>query len=237
MVLACTLFGRLHWLQRHSATSRKLPHMWMNLIYECAEEVENFKKNFRLRNLSVEFGYVRMSGWAADMKCRIVVRTPGWVLRNVYFLTQLRLSCEVLHNNLPCVFFLVSRVDDPVLPCKYWENGVVMTLRYLDVRLMQAYNLKVVPSQGRSKALQILALDCFKHFFPKSGGPSISFSDIWTRLTACKLYEQRRSIPAPNIFPSESLFQVPCHWIWPCYIRSWWLKLCLCAYDCKYVRH
>lgn len=63
----------------------------MNLIYECAEEVENFKKNFRLRNLSVEFGYVRMSGWAADMKCRIVVRTPGWVLRNVYFLTQLRL--------------------------------------------------------------------------------------------------------------------------------------------------
>ena len=53
-----------------------------------------------------------------------------------------------------------------------------MTLRYLDVRLMQANNLKVVPSQGHPKALQILALDCSKHFFPKSGGLSISFSDI-----------------------------------------------------------
>lgn len=53
-----------------------------------------------------------------------------------------------------------------------------MTLRYLDVRLMQAYNLKVVPSQGHSKTLQILALDCFKHLFPKSGGLSICFSDI-----------------------------------------------------------
>lgn len=47
-----------------------------------------------------------------------------------------------------------------------------MTLRYLDVRLMQAYNLKVVPSQGHPRALQILALDCFKHFFLKSGGVS-----------------------------------------------------------------
>lgn len=45
-----------------------------------------------------------------------------------------------------------------------------MTLRYLDVRLMQAYNLKVVPSQGHPRALQILALECFKRCFPKPGG-------------------------------------------------------------------
>lgn len=45
-----------------------------------------------------------------------------------------------------------------------------MTLRYLDVSLMQAYNLKVVPSQRHPRALQILALDCSKCFFRKSGG-------------------------------------------------------------------
>jgi len=42
--------------------------MVMNLIYECAEDVGNFKNIFRLPELSVEVGIVGTSGWAADMK-------------------------------------------------------------------------------------------------------------------------------------------------------------------------
>lgn len=42
--------------------------MGMNPIYECAEEVGNFKNNFRLRDLSVEVGIVGTSGWTADTK-------------------------------------------------------------------------------------------------------------------------------------------------------------------------
>ena len=159
-------------------------------------------------------------------------------LEKSLFLNSAEMFLWGFHNNLPCAFFLVSCVDGTMFPCKYWENGVVMTLRYLDVRLMQTSNLKVVPSQRHPRALQILALDCFKAFLSEVWGSlSISFSDLCIRLTACKLYEQRRSIPAPNIFPSKSLFQLPSRWIWPCYFRSWWLQLCLCAYDCKYGRH
>lgn len=173
----------------------------------------------------------RDSGWAADIKWKTVIRTPGWVFKNVSVLTQRRLFSEVLYNNLPCLF--------PCLTCGWSGSSlqtpseVVVTPRYQGVPqwsrgLVWKFLLKDIPEHWVT-TLRLLWVFLSQVW----GSLSLSFSDIWLRLPPCKL--QRSSIP--NLFPSQSLFQVPCHSVWPCYSRSWWLKRWVCAYDCKYKRH